>query len=104
MAGGIIGDIDSLGTAYAVAKLYTPAEPGASIIRHMAEMCADREAWPSTSWVRRECNQWADDLSKLKVQEFAASRRHVVDWNRYVGIQEDHERFSLKPRVALKPQ
>ena len=101
VSAGILGDMDSLGATYAVAKLYTPAEPGASVIRHMAELCADREVWPSTSWVRREFNTWADDLSKLKTLGFSPAREHKIDWNAYADIQKDHERFSLRPRIDL---
>ena len=102
VSAGILGDMDSLGATYAVAKLYTPAEPGASVIRHMAELCADREVWPSTSWVRREFNTWADDLSKLKTLGFSPAREHKIDWNAYADIQKDHERFSLRPRMDLR--
>jgi hypothetical protein len=101
VSAGIIGDMDSLGATYAVAKLYSPAEPAASVIRHMAELCAVREVWPCTAWVRREFNTWADDLSKLRTQEFSPAREHKVDWTAYANIQADHERFSLRPRRDL---
>ena len=103
-AGAISGQTDSLGSMYTVAKLYTGAEPGASIVRTMAARCAERTMVPSLVWESRASNTWADDLSKGRCAGFAPFRRHVVEWSRYQAIQEDYLMFSGQGRTAqLKP-
>jgi len=104
-AGAIVGQTDSMGSMFAVAKLYTGAEPGASIIRVMAARCADKAMTPSLMWESRASNVWADDLSKGKLAGFCPTRRHRVDWRRYREIQEDYLMFSTEGRgkAQLRP-
>ena len=93
-AGGIVGQTDSLGSQYCVAKLYSAAEPGASIIRAMASRCCKWDIAPALQWESRDNNTWADDLSKGAVGGFDPSKRIRVNWADYRDIQVDFEGFS----------
>ena len=104
-AGAIVGQTDALGSSYAVAKLYTGAEPGASIVRVMADRCMAKDVAPSLEWEPRAANQWADDLSKGLCAKFAPARRRKVNWADYRAIQEDYLMFSKEARgkAQLRP-
>jgi len=93
------GDGDNKGTSFVVAKLYTGSEPAASVVRLLADICTTRDVLPQVNWVPRDRNTWADDLSKLLVEDFDIEQRHNIEWGKYRAIQEDHEAFSLTPRA-----
>ena len=93
------GDGDNKGTSFVVAKLYTGSEPAASVVRLLADICTTRDVLPQVNWVPRDRNTWADDLSKLLVEDFDIEQWHNIKWGKYRAIQEDHEAFSLTPRA-----
>ena len=74
-----------------VAKLYTGAEPGASVVRCMARRCSAADVVPSLRWESRDSNTWADDLSKGILEGFDPCLRRRVDWSKYREIQQDFE-------------
>ncbi len=98
--GAVSGQTDSRGSQYAVAKLYSSAEPGASIVRGMAKLCAARDIAPALTWEPRAANTWADDLSKDKTEGFAVSNRRHVDWPAFKSIQDDFDSFARGGRGA----
>jgi hypothetical protein len=104
-AGAVVGQADSMGSMFAVSKLYTGAEPGASIIRVMASKCAEKDVTPGLMWEPRATNTWADALSKGQATGFNPMKRRVVDWSRYRQIQEDFLMFSVEGRgsAQLRP-
>ena len=102
--GAIVGQTDAKGAMFCVSKLYSSAEPAASLVRSMAARCSKADVLPALDWEPRELNTWADDLSKEKVEGFTPARRHRVDWRRFADVQEDFNLFSgaalLRPAVA----
>ena len=95
------GANDNKGATYVVTKLYTPTEPGASIIRRLADKCLENDIFPTLTWKPRGENTWADDLSKGKTEEFSEAKRHKVNWDDLTSIQKDHESYSMKPRSRV---
>ena len=83
--------VDSKSSSFAVSKMYTGREPGASLLRALAARCHDRDCLLRLDWLSREENTWADDLSKMSFQGFDMSKRARVHWETYRPIQEDLE-------------
>ena len=92
------GAADSMGATYVVSKLYSAAEPSTSIVMALTDHCLAHDILPTVDWRRREANQWADDLSKMKTEGFDPAKRHKVDWSRLKAIQDFHEAFALRTR------
>ena len=90
----MVGQTDAKGAMFCVAKLYSAAEPAASLVRAMAARCGRAEVLPALDWEPREMNTWADDLSKMQIEGFSPLRRHRVEWKDYEDVQLDFNLFS----------
>ena len=89
--------VDSTSSSFAVSKLYTGREPGASLLRALASRCHERDCLLRLDWLSRVNNTWADDLSKMSFQGFDPAKRVRVVWEMYRPIQEDLDSISWSP-------
>ena len=89
---------DSAGCTFILKKMYTSAEPGASLMRYVASRCSELDVWTDVSWVPRADNEWADILSKgweggpresERKAKFVEARRLRNDWGRDNCISDD---------------
>ena len=55
---------DNMGCGNILQKMYTSAEPGASIVRQIVKQCASSSLHVAAVWIPRSSNTWADILSK----------------------------------------
>ena len=99
-------DADNKGCSFILSKLYTKTMPGSAILRHIADRVTVDDVECRVSWVPRDNNTWADDLSKNVFTGFDLSKRHVVDWTNYYDIKLDVQNYKdmLKAHKAALSQ
>ena len=71
----ITGSTDNRGNSYIVRKMLSTKWPIMPLLIELSEQLRAREAELHLSWIPRENNQEADDLSNLKLDEFSLENR-----------------------------
>ena len=69
---------DSLGSTFAVSKLFSSALPSTALLFDLASTLEDAQASVSLTWKPRELNSWADELSKSRAHGFPPAGRHKL--------------------------
>ena len=91
-------DGDNAGCCHILRRMYTGAEPGASLMRYVAARSTEAGVKVKVRWTPREFNQWADVLSKgweggpreeERKRHFDDANRKRVSWERYLCINDD---------------
>ncbi|CAE7761061.1 unnamed protein product [Symbiodinium sp. KB8] len=77
--GHLTGGTDNQGNSYAVSKLMSTRFPLPLLLMEMSETLRRGELTLDLSWVPRERNQWADDLTNQEFGKFSMDRRLVID-------------------------
>ena len=75
----MVGATDSQGTGYAVSKLYTGTQPGASMLWCLADWCQLTDVMPTAEWLPRAENTWADQLTRDDISGFSPGKRQFPD-------------------------
>jgi hypothetical protein len=72
------GTTDNLGNSFIVNKMLTTKMPGAAVLMQLASTMAKKGLWLSLSWLRRDSNQEADDLTNSEFGRFDLKLRIPV--------------------------
>ena len=72
---------DNLSNEFAVKKFMTSKYPGTVLLMELAEELRAQDMGLGLKWVRRDGNQWADDLTNEVFDKFDAARRIPVEQN-----------------------
>ena len=78
-SGYLTGGTDNQGNSYAVSKLMSTKFPLPLLLMELSETLRKGEQCLDLSWVPREKNQWADDLTNQKFDRFCLSKRLILD-------------------------
>ena len=78
-SGHLTGGTDNQGNSYAVSKLMSTKFPLPLLLMELSETLRKEEQCLDLSWIPREKNQWADDLTNQKFDLFCMSRRLILD-------------------------
>ena len=83
--GHLAGGTDNQGNSYAVSKLMSTRFPLPLLLMELSETLRRGDQVLDLSWVPRERNQWADDLTNQKFDHFDQRRRlsingSQIDW------------------------
>ena len=70
---------DNLSNEYAVKKFMTSKYPGTVLLMELAEELRAQDLGLRLKWVRRDGNQWADDLTNEEFSKFSLSQRVDID-------------------------
>ena len=85
------GVIDNMGDAFALMKQYSKRTPQAYMHMEVAYECSRSGIIPQLSHFPRECNQWADDLSKGATEGWNPKNR----WHPDMSAASFHVVFKL---------
>ena len=77
--GQLTGGTDNQGNSYAVSKLMSTRFPLPILLMELSETLRQGDQTLDLSWVPRERNQWADDLTNQKFDHFMPERRLNID-------------------------
>ena len=88
-SGYLTGGTDNQGNSYAVSKLMSTKFPLPLLLMELSETLRKEEQYLDLTWVPREKNQWADDLTNQKFDRFCMNRRLVLDGGRFDWIVLD---------------
>ena len=88
-SGYLTGGTDNQGNSYAVSKLMSTKFPLPLLLMELSETLRKEEQYLDLTWVPREKNQWADDLTNQKFDRFCTSRRLDLDGGRFDWIVLD---------------
>ena len=88
-SGYLTGGTDNQGNSYAVSKLMSTKFPLPLLLMELSETLRKEQQYLDLTWVPREKNQWADDLTNQKFDRFCMSRRLVLDGGRFNWIVLD---------------
>ena len=72
---GVTGSTDNKGNSYIVQKMLSTKFPITPLVIELSEQLRYRGAELHLTWIPRELNQEADDLSNLKFDDFDSERR-----------------------------
>ena len=87
--------MDNKGAGFVLAKLCTSSSPGASILRQLALLLAERDTSASVNSKSRRFNSWADALSKGNYDGFDASKRVRARESLFHNVQNDFMRYMV---------
>ncbi|CAE7394347.1 unnamed protein product, partial [Symbiodinium microadriaticum] len=77
--GHLTGGTDNQGNSYAVSKLMSTRFPLPLLLMELSETLRRGDLTLDLSWVPRERNQWADDLTNQEFGKFSMERRLALD-------------------------
>ena len=77
--GHLTGGTDNQGNSYAVSKLMSTRFPLPLLLMELSETLRQGDLTLDLSWVPRERNQWADDLTNQEFGKFSMERRLAID-------------------------